>query len=167
MRDAHVFMAPKIREPVEKGQRLSVTEIRDNLAMPRPPELKPMSTIGARVRWWREYRGLSRAQLSKAARMGLSTLSDLELDRQKGTSKLHLVAAALKLNPHYLETDKGEPEVGFSQPPPDEPEAWPFPDISPREFAALSRAERHYAQTKLKEVLAEMAADRKATKQTG
>lgn len=165
IRDDHVFMVPNIRAPVTRSQRHHVTVFRDNQDMPRPDTLTKLSHIGERVRWWRKYRGLTIEQLAKKARMTVSTLSDFERGRQKTTSQLHLIAAELRLNAHYLETDKGEPEAGFSQEPPEELE-WPFPAVPQHKLTRmkLNRFERAYAETVLAAALAEIEAERRQLK---
>lgn len=77
--------------------RHSVTEVRSN---------SRMGTVGARIRFEREAQGVSREDLAKAAGIGVSTLSDLELDRSKSTTKLHRIAERLGVRTEWLETGK-------------------------------------------------------------
>lgn len=79
-------------------QRHSVTESRLNAAM---------ETIGSRVRSEREGKGMTRAQLAKAARISPTALSDLELGYTKSTPALHRIAEALGVRVQWLETGKG------------------------------------------------------------
>lgn len=163
MREDHVAMRPSLRHAVDNSQRQPVTEFRNNYGMPRPPGLPKCTTIGQRVRWWREHRGVSRKDLAKAVSLGYSTLADLENDEQDTTSKLHLIAAQLRLNPHYLETDRGEPEAEFEQAGPPADDLWPFARIPRRRLEKLNRIERKYAEDRLLEVLAEIEAESKKT----
>jgi len=166
MKDAkgYVCMRPSLRCTVDDSQRLPVTALRDNPGMPRPPEMpKDLDTIGKRVRWWREKkRQMSRAKLAKAVGYkSVSGLSDLELGESNASEKLHLIAAVLGLNPHYLETGNGEPEAAFPQDPPPSPDEWPFPAVPRARLRKLSKIERNYAETKLLEALAEIESERR------
>jgi transcriptional regulator with XRE-family HTH domain len=163
MRDAQdITMSRNIRQPVEISQRLPVTEFRENTPMPKPPGMPgPESTVGARVRFWRVYRKMSRATLCKATGYSSSGLSDLELGRSGGSERLHLIAAALKLNPHYLEDGRGEPEVGYPQDPPPEPEEWPFPAVSRAKIKKYTKIQRSYLETQLIQAMNEVEAERR------
>lgn len=168
IREAHVVMESNIRNPEVICQRKADTVFRNNVPMPRPKEMPAdLLTVGSRVRWWRKHRKLSQGELAKAAKIAPSTLSDLENDRQDGTGKLHLVTAALRLNAHYVETGKGEPEAEFAQEPPTEAPAWPFGGIPPSRLAKLNLIERSYAENKLQEALAEIEAERRKSRKTG
>lgn len=158
-----------VREPVNECQRLPVSVIRNNTGMPRPKDMPDnLNTVGSRVRWWREHRKISRERLAKAAKMAPTTLADLENDRQGGSRKLHLLAAELGLNAHYLESGKGEPESEYAQEAPQEA-AWPFTDISQMDIDRLdmNMIERKYAESKLLEALAEIKAERRKSKKAG
>lgn len=164
MRDAHEFMQPTLRRAVDLSQRLPVTDFRENTDMPRPPDMpKNLNTIGKRVMWWRKHRKLSRAQLAKSAGYkGPSGLSDLELDESLTSTKLHLIAAALQLNPHYLETGHGEPEAGYPQEaPPASTDFWPFAAIPASRLRTLNKIERGYLETEILKVLQEIEAERR------
>lgn len=101
--------------------------------------------------------------------VGLSytALADLENDRSKTGKKLHLIAAKLRLNAHYLETDKGEPEAEYAQEAPPEPQAWPFEGISPEQLEHLNPIERKYAEVRLQEALSEIEAERRRARKAG
>lgn len=161
MRDAHVVIDPSLRPPVDRSQRLPVTALRDNLCMPRPPDLPKFSSIGPRVKHWRIRRGFERKEFAKLVGMSYSGLADLENDRSKGGKQLHMIAARLRLNAHYLETDKGEPEADHAQDPPPEPTEWPFQSVPRIKLAKLSNIERSYAETKLLEAIQEIEAERR------
>lgn len=167
-RDAHVVMGPSVLRPaVESTRRLPVTEVRDNVRMPRPPGLPKFDTLGPRVRWWREHRKFKRSEFAKLVGMSYSGLADLENDRSQESKKLHLIAAKLKLNAYYLETDKGEPEAEYSQEPPTPMADWPFQAVSIDKLNKLNMIERSYAETKLLEALADIDAERRKTKKAG
>lgn len=158
-----VAMRSSLRLAVDHSQRLPVTEFRENYGMPKPVDMPGnLKKIGQRVRWWRDYRKISRRDLAKKVGYSYSGLSDLELGESTASEKLHLIAAELGLNPHYLETGDGEPEAGFPQEPPPPADDWPFPAISKSRFRRLNRIERSYAETKLLEALAEIEAERRS-----
>lgn len=162
MRDAHVFMPPSIRHTVISSQRLPVTEFRENSGMPKPPGMPDhRHRIGDRVRFWREKRDLSQKQLAKAVGYSVSALSDLENDRSKKSEKLHLIAAKLKLNPHYLEDGHGEPESEFPQEPPPDKEEWPFPAVPPVKIKRYNKIERAYLETQLVRAVNDIEAERR------
>ena len=161
-RDAHVLMGRSLRQAVDFSQRLPVTAVRDNLSMPKPPDMpKNLDTIGSRVRWWREKREITRTALSKKVGYKGGGLSDLELGRSGASEKLHLIAAELRLNPHYLETGDGEPEAGFPQDPPPPPDEWPFPAVSRVRLKKLNKIERGYLETELLKALADIESERR------
>ena len=168
MRDAQVVMSPSVlRHPVESIRRLPVTEVRENVVMPRPLGLPKFDTLGPRIRWWREHRKFKRGEFAKLVGMSYSGFADLENDRSQESKKLHLIAAKLKLNPYYLETDKGEPEAEFAQDPPAEAQEWPFESISQSKLTKLNTVERSYLETKMHEAFAVIEAERRKAKKTG
>lgn len=168
IRDAHVVMGPSIRNSEVLCQRKADTAVRNNAFMPRPKDLPPnLLTVGQRVRWWRKHRRLDQGAFAKAVGIAQSTLSDLENDRQSGSGKLHLIAAKLGLNAHYLELGKGEPEAEFAQEAPPEAPEWPFEDVSPSRLSKLNMIERKYAEMKLQEALADIESERRKSKKTG
>jgi transcriptional regulator with XRE-family HTH domain len=168
-REAHVVMAPMIRESVSSRQRVSVSAFRDTMDMPRPKDMPKNidhGPPGPRVRWWREYRKMSRKELATACAMSQTGLSDLENGRTERGSYLHLIAAKLKLNPHYVETGKGEPEAEFEQEAPAS-ESWPLQGISKAEIEGLNPIERKYAEMALAEAIDAIKAERRKAKRSG
>lgn len=167
MRVAQLVMPPSIRESVELSQRRPVTVIRKTSYVPRPKELpSELNSIGARVRWWRKHRRLSRSDLSELCGMSLTALSDLELERTTQGRFLHQIAAHLRLNPHYLQTGKGEPEAEYPQEAPVEPE-WPFQSIPRSRLDKLNIIERRYAESALDEALNQIEIERRKAKRQG
>lgn len=162
-RDAHVSMGRSLRAAVIQCQRPTVTAVRDNTVMPRPPNMPELSTVGQRVRWWRKHRKFERRAFAKSVGLAYSTLADLENDRQDGSKQLHLIAACLRLNAHYLETGKGEPEAEYAQEAPQELE-WPFPEVARQRLNKLNLIERKYAETKLLEALMVIESERRKSK---
>jgi transcriptional regulator with XRE-family HTH domain len=120
--------------------------------MPRPAELPKLETIGARIKWWREYRGMGRKELAKLTHQAYSTLADLESGRSSQSEKLDLVAAHLKLNPFYLRTDKGDPEatVATAEPPVSD---WPLDRSLLAQVRDLDDIEMVYFAIQAKEAL--------------
>lgn len=64
-------------------------------------------SIGKRIKEARKDASLSQAELSQMVGIRQPTLSDLENDMSKGTTKLASIARVLKVNPYWLETGKG------------------------------------------------------------
>ena len=71
-----------------------------------------MESIGARVKWARELRGLTQAALAKAACMLTSAIADLEAGVRDRPRDLTSLAAALGVRPEWLEEGKGEWKEG-------------------------------------------------------
>jgi transcriptional regulator with XRE-family HTH domain len=164
MRDDHVSMPASLRDSVVLCQRHSVTELRQNVGMPRPPELPKLTSVGERVAWWREHRGMSRKELAAEVGSSSSALSDLEHGRTEKGTFLGKIASVLRLNIHYLETGDGEPEAAYPQEPPPKPEIWPFAGISPDVLKRYNRIELSYLETKLHEGVADIEAERRKSK---
>lgn len=99
IRLAHALMCADSTVFREADQRHSVTDFRKH---------HRMETIGQRLRAERERQGITRAELARHMNVAVSTLSDLELDESKSTTKLHLAAERLGLNPRWLETGRGK-----------------------------------------------------------
>lgn len=165
-REAHVVMGSSIREPVNSSQRVSVSALRNNERMPRPKDMPKeidLGPPGPRIRWWRKHRKLSPKDLASACGMGTSTLTDLELGRTERGSYLHMIAAKLRLNAHYVETGKGEPELEYAQEAPAD-ESWPLPGVPRAEIAGLNAVELKYAEIALLEALETIRKERRKAK---
>lgn len=108
----------------------------------RPADLPSFTVLGKRIKYWREQRKLSRGYVARKAGMAYSTLAGLEDGDQHTTTRITQLAAVLRVNPHYLSSDKGDPE-DLSAPAPVESSAdWPFSfdrsqidDLDPNELA--------------------------------
>jgi len=72
-------------------------------------------TIGQRIRQTRELRKMDRRELARRAGLSYTGLSDLELDRSKSTTKLHLIAQALSVDVMWLETGHGRRDLAVEQ----------------------------------------------------
>lgn len=157
-----VICGGSLRATVGSCLRLPVTGLRDNRTMPRPPEMpKDLNTPGKRIRWWRTFRGIKRPELAKRVGYSYSGLGDLENGHSNASEKLHLIAAELRLNPHYVETGAGEPEATHPQEPPPPPDEWPFPGVPRSKLKKLNRIERSYLETKLLEAISEIESERR------
>lgn len=62
-----------------------------------------MQTIGERIRTRRKDLRISVEELARAAELRPSTLYDLERGNSRSTTKLHLIAARLRVDVHWLE----------------------------------------------------------------
>lgn len=81
---------------------------------------RPLDTLGARLRHARKQRDLTQDQLSKAASVGQSDISKLERGESQQTTGIARLAAALLVNPLWLETGDGpEPNWASEQHPPE------------------------------------------------
>lgn len=160
-------MSSSLRDSVISSQRVPVTEFRDNLAMPLPPDIpKDLKTPGDRVRWWRERRGYTQAKLCELAKVKQGTLSGLETNDTKKGTFLHNIATALGLRTYYVETGKGEPEIGYEAEPL-EPEPWPFQAVKPKDLNRLNKIELSYAESALQHAIEEIEQERRKAKRIG
>ncbi|SRR5579875_1046363 len=167
MREAQVsIVRGSLRPTVETSQRSFVTEFRKNADMARPADLPHFASIGERVKYWRAKRGIKRPELAKRVGLAPSTLADLENGYTDTTRKLHLIAAELRLNPHYLESDRGDPEAPAA-PAPQIREDWPLQRIGRAELEALDPIERSHVEVRLREALEEIEAARRARQKAG
>lgn len=66
-----------------------------------------MSTFGARIAERRNQLNMSRTRLAKLSGMSYSTLAGIETGDQKSSTKIHRLAAALKVDPEWLEDGVG------------------------------------------------------------
>lgn len=88
----------------------------------------PMTT-GQRIKERRMELGMSVARLAKLAGIAPTTLYDLERSDSKSTTKLHRIAAVLKVHAEWLETGRGvrlieqQPTSSMVR---DSPYLWPF-----------------------------------------
>ena len=63
-------------------------------------------TLGARVKALREKNHMTQAELAKVARLSPGAIGDIEANRQRSTTKIDLLAAALKTTVAYLRDGK-------------------------------------------------------------
>jgi transcriptional regulator with XRE-family HTH domain len=68
-------------------------------------------SIGQRIKHARKQIGISQAELAQKVGIKQPTLSDLENDMSKGTTKLASIAKVLRVRPYWLETGKGPSEA--------------------------------------------------------
>jgi transcriptional regulator with XRE-family HTH domain len=69
------------------------------------------STLAKRLKWARDKRGLSQTQLAKAAGVAQGTIGNLESAERKSARKLVSIAAALQVQPAWLESGRGDWEA--------------------------------------------------------
>lgn len=72
-------------------------------------------TIGTRIKDVRDERGITRPQLAKLTGIPYPTLAGIENDDQSGSTRLHAIAKALRVNVEWLESGTG-PKEAASQP---------------------------------------------------
>ncbi|MGC3984803.1 MAG: XRE family transcriptional regulator [Pseudorhodoferax sp.] len=75
--------------------------------MQEPVAITPVRTIGERVRWARDQRGLTQAALAKAAGVSTSTIGNLEAGIRDKPRELNAIAAAMRVLPAWLESGSG------------------------------------------------------------
>lgn len=158
--DFRFAMSPSIRDPVCEMQRHAVTEFR------HPNDMKairdhpgPGSHLGQRLTFWRRERKLSRQELYKKTKVAVTTLSEIENQRQHSSTKIPQLAEALQINPHYLATGEGHPLTMIQQVPPrhDWPEEFPPLDM----IKGLDENERILAGKELKESVQQIISRRR------
>ena len=93
--------------------------------------------------------------------MPYSTLAEIESNEQKSSTKITQIAAALRVNPHYLNTDKGDPEDLTATP---IEQDWPFP-FDRAELQDLDDIELELAGMKLQKIIEEIRSKRSKSKQ--
>lgn len=71
-----------------------------------------MSLFKDRLRERRKALGLSQKQLAKKAKVSQTTISDIERDRNKGSSEIAALAHALQCSALWLAEGRGKPPVG-------------------------------------------------------
>lgn len=162
-RVAHVLMEPSLRYPVDETQRQPVTGFREYALMAQKPTHPTFSTVGERIVYWRELRGMKRPELARLAKMAYSTLAGIEDGDQKNSSKLPIIGTILRVNPYYLSTGLGDPE-DMTVPPADiELESWPFP-FKRSELLDLDPVELELAGFKFEQVLRDIKSKRQKHK---
>lgn len=165
-----VVIGRNIRLPVIRSQRLSVTALRQNMVMARPTELPKLDSIGARIRWWRKRKHLKQNEFAAMCRLPISTLSDLENGRSKGSESLDVIAGNLGVSAHYLRTDQWiegnfeghAPSVAVTNLPASVKGM--LPRIPEAELAGLNGIERDYLQDRMLEHLREIKDSRRQRK---
>lgn len=75
-----------------------------------------METVGTRIKEARAMRGISRPELSRLSGVGYSTIAELENGGMQTSTKLRVIADALKVSLKWLETGKGPIDAGASVP---------------------------------------------------
>jgi transcriptional regulator with XRE-family HTH domain len=69
-----------------------------------------MDFFADRLRAARLALGMTQAQLARKAGLSVSTIRDLESGKNRATTRLLQIAKALRVNPAWLETGKGQKE---------------------------------------------------------
>lgn len=113
-----------------------------------------MNTFADRLRYTRRLRGLTQAELAKAARVSQGAIGNYERGLRRSAQSIFKIAEALGVNARWLdqgtgpmEPDPTAPAVLTSYPladggPQPHLSVWPFQDISPDEYWTLPRRDR-------------------------
>ena len=113
-----------------------------------------MNTFADRLRYTRLLRGLTQAELAKAARVSQGAIGNYERGLRRSAKNIFKIATALGVNALWLDQGVGamEPDltstaVLSSYPvadgkPQQHLSIWPFQDISPDEYWTLTRRDR-------------------------
>jgi transcriptional regulator with XRE-family HTH domain len=70
-----------------------------------------MSELGKRLREEREAREWTQSYLARRAGVAASTIADIESGRSRGSTRILSLALALRLNPVWLSTGRGDKEM--------------------------------------------------------
>jgi len=104
-------MDSTLRDAVTESNQHPVAALLDNSAMHRYTEYPRGGHLGARLKWWREKgRQLTRGQLATLSGVPYSTIAEIENQSQHSSTKITQLAAALRINAHYLGSGEGDPE---------------------------------------------------------
>lgn len=75
-----------------------------------------MDTVGSRVRRARTVRGVGRTELARLSGVGYSTIAELERGGMQTSTKLRVLADALKVSLRWIETGDGDIDDVPSEP---------------------------------------------------
>ena len=164
MRDDHVFMPRIVRNPVLHCQRDSVTAVRDNKYMRKFKHYRECITLGDRIVFWREARGLKQAQLARLLRIPTSSLSEIENNGQRNSAKTPMIAAALEINAQYLASGEGDPLDVKAVPAPHDAVGELARMVLPEDLAKLTQTEFALAQFQVREVVNDILKARKPSR---
>lgn len=73
-----------------------------------------MNTIGDRLRYARELRGLRQERLAEMINVSQTTITNLEVGKNKTSKKLLDMAKVLEIDPNWLATGQGEKPTAYS-----------------------------------------------------
>lgn len=127
--------------------------------------------MGDRIRAVRRDRGLTLAKLSQLAGLSAGAISDMEQGRQKGTTKLPSLAAALGVRVEWLQTGQGAREgSGSIAEPTRSPysHGWPNVTVEEARFGAewgkLDEPARSQIQVMVESLVASQVRDKRKVK---
>jgi hypothetical protein len=164
MRDAQVFMNPRLRLIGFHGQGQIVTTLRnDGPTMDKPPGRE--SLLGQRVDHWIKVRGFEYKWFAKEAGYTYSGLMDLIAGKknQNKSTRTATMAKILGVNAYYLETGEGDPQRLVQEFKPQATD-WPF-DFDPILVYDLNQNERELLGVKIQKAIQQIRSGRSKARQ--
>lgn len=101
------FHVGTLRYPIDQVQRDGVTVQRADVEPPCENVFMDLETVGRRIKWAREQKGLTRPKLSKMAKIPYSTLAGLENGDQQTSTFLPVLAEHLGVSALWLASGRG------------------------------------------------------------
>lgn len=93
-----------------------------------------MKTVADRLKYAREQRGWTQAQLAVAADVSTGTIGNIESEARQAKGSLPQIAEALCISHKWLATGTGEIRIKSD---------WPFDLFTPADYMLLSEKDRH------------------------
>lgn len=111
-----------------------------------------MDTFANRLRYARELRCLTQAELARAAKVSQSAIANYENGTRKSAKNIFKLAGALQLSPRWLAEGVPPMEPSLSEPGSEyfaensAQSLWPFQLISPLQWDALSERDKQVVE---------------------
>ena len=125
-----------------------------------------MEHFSDRLRFARQARQLTQAELARASGLSQGAISSYETGSRKSTTGLIQLAQALKVNPVWLIRGTGHMELDLAvenatrlqeNQPQATTAAWPFTTVQPDEYWSLTHTQRHVIEEAVAAMIAVMS----------